>query len=196
MTAFITPCWKRLLERGAALLVGLWLGLGGALAGEIEPLKAALVPDERGYALDAEFSIRLGARLEDAVGLGVPLEFRLEFMLTKKRRYWIDEHIASRVLNYRLSYHALTRQYRLSVGGLHQSFASLEDALQVLRRVARLFVVDKVGLTPGAAYSAAVRLSLDHSQLPRPLQIDALADREWRVEAKTLRWEFIHTPEP
>lgn len=195
MTASITPCWKKLPERVLAICLVLWLSLGVALAASIEPKQATLLPDERGHVLNAEFAIRLGPRLEEAVGLGVPLEFRLEFVLTRKRRYWVDEHVAGRVLNYRLSYHALTRQFRLSLGGLHQSFATLDEALQVLGRVARLQVVDAGRLTPGETYSAALRLSLDHNQLPRPLQVDALADRDWRVEAKTLRWEFTYLPE-
>jgi len=166
--------------------------MGAALAGGIEPQSAELVPDERGHAIAAEFAIRLGPRLEEAVGLGVPLDFRFEFVLTRQRRYWIDEHVAGRVLNYRLGYHALTRQYRLSFGGLHQNFATLDEALQVLGRVARLHVVDREALVPGETYTAAVRLSLDHGKLPKPLQVDALADRDWRVDTKPLRWTFTH----
>lgn len=194
MTAFITHCWRRQLEQALALLAGL-LWLGGALAGGIEPRSASLAPDERAYVLSAEFAIELGPRIEDAVSRGVPLDFRFEFTLTRKRRYWVDEHIAGRVLNYRLSYHALTRQYRLAFGGLHQNFATLAEALQVLGRIARLQVVDKAVLTPGETYQAAVRLSFDHHQLPKPLQVDALADRDWRIEAKTLRWEFAPASE-
>jgi len=48
---------------------------------------------------------------------------------------------------------------------------------------------------PGETYAAAVRLSLDHSQLPKPLQVDALADRDWHVDAKTLHWSFVPAPE-
>jgi len=189
MTVSITPCWRKRLERTCCLL-GLWLACSLALAGSIEPTSAQLVPDEQGFALSARFTTLLGDRLEEAVGRGVPLNFRLEFTLARKRKYWIDEHISGRVLNYRLSYQALTRQYRLSIDGLHQNFDSLDDALAAMSRVARLHVVDKGQLDPGEAYLAAVRLSLDHEQLPKPLQIDALADRDWRVEAKILRWEF------
>lgn len=169
-----------------ALLLGGLLAAGLALAGSIEPKHVMLAPDERGHALTAEFSIDLGPRLEEAAGRGVPLYFRLEFTLARKRWYWVDEHVAGHVIDYRLSYHALTRQYRLSLGGLYQNFDTLAEALQVLERTARLHVVDRAQLSPGENYAAAARLSLDHTQLPKPLQLDALADREWRVEAKTL----------
>lgn len=195
MTAFITHCWRKCLEWPilfALLAAGLFT-TSAALAGSIEPKSATLLPDERGHALNVEFAIDLGPRLEEAVGRGVPLNFRLEFTLSRKRWYWIDEHVAGHVTNYRLSYQALTRQYRLSLGGLHRNFDTLEDALQVLERTARLHVMDRPALIPGENYTAAVRLSLDHSQLPKPLQIDALANRDWRVEAKTLRWGFVPT---
>lgn len=190
MTVFITPSLKKRLERMAAVLLCV-LGAGIAMAGGIEPKSASFVPDDRGQALTAEFTIDLGPRLVEAVEHGVPLNFRFEFDLTRKRRYWIDEHIASRVLDYRLGYYALTRQYRLSFGGLHQSFATLDEALQALARIAHLHVVDKQALSAGETYHAAVRLSLDHNQLPKPLQVDSLADSDWRVEAKTLRWNFV-----
>lgn len=193
MTAFITRYWKKCLEwlMLFALLAAGLLTTGAALAGSIEPKSAVLLPDERGHALSVEFAIDLGPRLEEAVGRGVPLNFRLEFTLSRKRWYWIDEHIAGHVIEYRLGYQALTRQYRLSLGGLHRNFDSLAEALQVLEHTARLHVVDRPALIPGENYTAAVRLSLDHSQLPKPLQIDALADRDWRVEAKILRWGFV-----
>lgn len=189
MTVSTTPCWKRCLET-AGFLLG-WLLCLSAWAGAIEPRQAVLAPEDGAYALAAQFDVDLGPRLAEAVGRGVTLHFRFEFTLARKRWYWVDEHIAGRVVDYQLSFQALTRQYRLSVGGLHQNFDSLEEALKALGRVARLRVADKTALLPGETYAAAVRLSLDHGQLPKPLQIDALADRDWRVEAKTWRWEFV-----
>ncbi len=48
----------------------------------------------------------------------------------------------------------------------------------------------------GESLAAAVRLSLDQNQLPKPLQIDALANDDWRVDARTLSWQFVPQPEP
>lgn len=189
MTVSITRCSKKWLER--ILLLLCWAWLGTALAGQIEPKHAGLQPDEQGQALTSEFVVHLGTRLEEAVGRGVPLHFRYEYELARKRWYWADEHVGGKVVEYRLSYHALTRQYRVSQGTSQRNFESLDDALATLGRPARLHAIDRNWLVPGETYRVAVRLSLDQNQLPKPLQVDALADRDWRIEAKTLRWEFV-----
>lgn len=194
MTASILPFWRKYLEHLVLLGMGL-LWFGAVQAGSIEPKSATLVPDDRGYAVTAEFNVQIGPRLEDAVSRGVPLHFRFEIQIKRKRWYWSDEHVAGRVLKYRLSYQALTRQYRLSLDNLHQNYDTLDAALHSLGRVARLHVVDKSALPANEPLSAAVRLSLDHNQLPKPLQIDALADRDWQVEAGILRWDFMPTVE-
>jgi len=189
MTVFITPCWKKRLS--AWLAACLLLVATGVYAGSIEPKQAELIATDEGYSLSAEFSIDLGARIEEAVARGVPLYFSLEFDLSRPRWYWSSEHVVDRRLEYRLAYNALTRQYRLSAGGLHQNFSTLPDVLRVIARVGALPVVDKAAVKPGEPYSAALRLSLDHSQLPKPLQVDALANRDWQVDAKVLRWQFV-----
>jgi len=185
MTVFITRSWKSV---SLALLLATVAVLSHA--GSIEPVRAAISPGEDGYVLSAEFALDLGPRLEEAVSRGVPLYFNLEFTISRGRWYWAEEHIAGRTVVYRLAYNALTRQYRLSVGGLHQGFESLADALRVLSRVSALPIAERAALKPGEAYSAALRLSLDHNQLPKPFQVDAIVNRDWQVEAKALRWQF------
>ncbi|MDO8787609.1 MAG: DUF4390 domain-containing protein [Sulfuritalea sp.] len=192
MTAFITRCCKR-IEAGlpALVLALLLLTAAAAQAGSIEPKRAALTPGEDGYALSAEFAIDLGNRLEDAVARGVPLYFNLEFVLERGRKYWVNEHIVTRSLTYKLAYSSLMRQYRLSTGNLHQNFGSLAEAMRVVGRIAALPVVDKNLIQPGEPYEAAVRLSLDRSQLPKPFQVDAIMDRDLQVDTKVLRWHFV-----
>ena len=192
MTAFFTRCCKRLEQGLAKLLPGLLLlGALAAHAGSIEPTRAALTPGDEGYALSAEFAVDLGSRLEDAVARGVPLYFNLEFVLERSRKYWVNEHITTRSLSYRLSYSSLTRQYRLTTGNLHQNFGSLAEAMRVVGRIAALPVLDKDALKNGESYEAAVRLALDRSQLPKPFQVDAIMDRDLQVETKVLRWQFV-----
>lgn len=188
MTAFITRCCKRL---EAGLLALLLLAALAAHAGSIEPKRAALTPGDDAYTLSAEFAIDLGTRLEDAVARGVPLYFNLEFVLERSRKYWVNEHITTRSLTYRLAYSGLTRQYRLTTGNLHQNFGSLAEAMRVVGRIAALPVAERDQIKAGESYEAAVRLALDRSQLPKPFQVDAITDRELQVETRVLRWQFV-----
>lgn len=188
MTASITRCWPnaaRLLV-AAALLIAAML----ARAGSIEPIKAQLIPAEDGYSLSAEFAIDLGPRVEEAVSHGIPLYFNLELEVSRPRWYWTNEDVASRGITYRLSYHALTQEYRLATGTLRRRFSNLGDTLRALERFNALPVIDKGALKPGQSYQVAVRLSLDRSQLPKPFQVDAIANKDWQVSAKVLRWQF------
>src|SRR5437879_12319689 len=115
----------------------------GAHAGEIEVRGAGLHAVEDGLVLDAEFAFELTPRLADVLVNGVPLYFRVDFELKRPRWYWFDEKAASKRLQLRLSYHALSRQYRLSTGLLQQNFPTLAEAPNVLKRLRDWLVVDR-----------------------------------------------------
>lgn len=167
-----------------AILLGLLVTALAAPAGRaqgIEVLDASLRAVEEGLVLDAEFELELTPRLAEVVANGVPLYFRVEFQLTRPRWYWFDEKAASRHLQLRLSYHALSRQYRLSTGLLQQSFATLEEALNVLKRVRNWLVVDRTASFAAADYHAALRMRLDTALLPKPFQMSALLNRDLQL---------------
>jgi hypothetical protein len=173
-----------------SLLLALALGWSAAAgAGNIEISHISLEANEEGYTLDADFQIELNPRLEDAIDKGVALYFEVEFELTRKRWYWFDVSV-NRQLMLRLSYHALTRQYRVSSGALFQSFSTLTDALRVLSRVRSWQVLEPGQTNVGADYQAALRMRLDVTQLPKPFQVSALTSREWNLASDWRRWPF------
>jgi hypothetical protein len=152
-----------------------------------------LAGEEGGYVLSADFHIDLNPHLEEAINKGVTLVFLVEFELDRPRWYWVDEKLLHRSLTWRLAYHALTRQYRLSSGALHLSFATLDEALQTMARLRR-WPVSEVSLRPGDTYLAALRMRLDISQLPKPFQVSALANRDWNLDSGWLRWSLVVPP--
>ena len=163
----------------------------GVLADTIPSRSAELRLEEDHYVLDAEFDSSLNATLEEAIVRGIPLYFVVEFDLWRPRLLWFDELIASHTITYRLSYSALTRQYRLSTGGaFYQNLATLEEAQRLISRVRGRNVVDKAALVKGVRYEAAVRLRLDTTQLPKPFQISALTSRDWNLSSDWVRWSF------
>ena len=188
MTGFITRCLKRcspLLAFAALLLLVAALS---AQAEGIEVERAALVAAEEGYFLEADFGVALNPTLEEALNKGVPLFFLLEFEVIRPRWYWFNEKILETRQQYRLSYHALTRQYRLGVGSLFHNFGALPEALDFLSRVRRRQVLEPGVLSKGDTYIAGVRMRLDVSQLPKPFQLNALASRDWNIGSEWRRW--------
>ena len=173
-----------------SLLLALVLGWStAARASNIDITQVTLEGNDEGYALDADFEIELNPRLEDAINKGVALYFQVEFELTRKRWYWFDDSVG-RQLMLRLSYHALTRQYRVSSGALFQSFSTLPDALRVLSRVRSWQVLERAEVSAGTDYQAGLRMRLDVTQLPKPFQVNALTSREWNLVSDWRRWPF------
>jgi hypothetical protein len=187
---FITACSKNLPERLCRWLLLLLLAPAIVWAAEIQVDNPQLAAGEDGYVLSADFRFELKPRLEEAVARGVVLYFVVDFEMTRERWYWLDQTVLARSLTYSLSYHALTRQYRLSTGGLHQSFGTLGEALAVLSRLRNWLVIDKgeAAVRPGETYQAALRLRLDPAQLPRPFQITALGNKDWTLAADWKIW--------
>jgi uncharacterized protein DUF4390 len=181
--------------RGIAFLWGLLavLVLGAAAAAradEIEVADARLASTEEGVVLAADFSFDLNPRLAEVVTNGVPLYFVVEFELTRPRWYWFDEKAAAKRIQLRLSYHALSRHYRLSTGVLQRNYATLDEALNVLRRVRNWLVVDRSVALADASYEAAVRMRLEVTMLPKPFQLSALTSRELNLESPWKRFAF------
>lgn len=190
--AFSTAFSKSLLELLRRWLLALAFVPALAVAAEIDIASPQLVAGDDGYVLSADFRLELTPRLEEAVTKGVVLYFVAEFELTRERWYWLDEKLSTRSLTYRLSYHALTRQYRLSTGGLHQSFATLSEAVQVLARLRNWLVIERGDkVKPGETYDAALRLRLDVNQLPRPFQITALGNKDWNLASDWKVWQAV-----
>ena len=189
MTASSMRCCRRL--SWIAALAAFWLAFAAPLAARangIEVQKAAVFTAEDGYTLEAEFEITLTHALEDVLNKGVPLYFTLEFELIRPRWYWFNEKITYARQQYRLSYNALTRQYRVGVGRLYQNFASLPEGLAFMSRVRMREIAEAAALSKGGSYTAALRMRLDTSQLPRPFQVSAVGSRDWSMSSDWHRW--------
>lgn len=118
------------------------------------------------------------------------LYFVVDFELMRSRWYWFDEQVTHRSRTIQLSYHALTRQYRLSTGSLHQGYATLDEALRVMSRLRHWPVIEKSEVRPDKTYQAALRMRLDLTQMPKTFQVSALSSREWSLSSDWQRWLF------
>lgn len=157
----------------------------------IEILRASLEPtvDGEAWALSADMALELGARLVEAVSRGVPLYFVADFMLVRPRWWWFNERMVDVSQTWRLSYHALTRQYRLLMNGLQQPFDNLDEALAALSRLRGWRVIER-DRARGGTFEASLRMRLDVSQLPKPFQVSAITERDWNLQSEWKRFPF------
>ena len=176
----------------AALLFGWFLSPLASMAAtdRIDVLQVNMETRDDGYYVNAEFDFELKPRMAEALERGLALFFVVELELTRPRWYWFDEKVANPTLTYRLSYHALTRQYRISTGTLQLGFPTLAEALGVMSHVRDWKIADRGALKAGETYVAQVRMRLDPGQLPKPFQINAITSREWTLESESKRFAF------
>ena len=189
MMVFFTLFWRR--SDRTALLLAFALAAFPALAAQphgIEVSRATVLTADDNYLLEADIDVVLSAPLEDALHKGIPLYFLLEFELVRSRWYWFNDKAVVLQRQFRLSYNALTRQYRVGVGAFYQNFPTLKEALQFMSKVRRREDLEPGTLNKGAVYSAALRLRLDTSQLPRPFNLNTLGSREWNLGSDWYRW--------
>ena len=191
--ASITPyCIKQYKQLRAPwramLLLLLCLGMMPlAYANGIMVNKVSVEVSDNNYQVTTDFDISLNFVVEQALTHGVPVYFSSEFSLKHPRWYWLDEEIAQGEQTSKLSYNILTRQYRITRGALYQNFDTLEEALRVFGH--QVFApIPATEIKPGAKLVASVRMRLDVSQLPKPLQVNALATKDWDLDSGWYRW--------
>jgi hypothetical protein len=64
----------------------------------------------------------------------------------------------------------------------------LQEALQAMGRVRAWPFIEQMRLQAGQGYELRLRMRLDASQLPRPLQIPGISQRDWSIEGTWKRF--------
>jgi hypothetical protein len=183
-------------------VIGLSMCTSIATAEGISISKAEARLTDEGYRISVDFDIQLSPMIEMALKHGVTLYFVSELTINRSRWYWLDTDVARDEQVAKLSFNALTQQYRITHGSLFQSFNDLKDALQVLGHQSAppvpIELLDKKGggyfsrlLKKGSeCCSAFVQMKLDVTQLPKPLQVNALTNEDWKLESEPYRWQI------
>ncbi len=156
--------------------------------GRIEIESFNLKRSAEGYRIDVEANITLNRTLKKALQKGVELFFVTRFLVMKPRWYWLDEEVARCKERIGLSYHALTRQYRLIHHTQLQSFTTLEAALQTLGNQSNLPVEEHTELDHDTEYVAILEMWLDVSRLSKPFQLEWFDTRDWNLSSKKKIW--------
>jgi hypothetical protein len=142
------------------------------------------------YLLNATIDFDLPDGARRAIREGVPLTLDLEIVLQRGRRFWLDDTVATLEQRYELVFHALTERYlvRNLNSGEQSSFATLEAALDVLRVIDDLPILDRALLNPKQRYDISLRASLDIRTMPDTLRFVLFWTDDWRQRSEWYTW--------
>lgn len=180
---------RQLLGLGAGWLVGgVAAGLPAAAGAGAE---LALLQASRGdgaLMLDFATRVTLPRAAEDALQRGVPIYFAAQATLLRSRWYWRDERVSRVNRVWRLAYQPLTSTWRVGLGGLNQSHATLADALAVVTRASQWRLAELQQIDPDSHYYVEFSWRLDTSQLPSPMLIGLVSGTDFSLGVeRTLR---------
>jgi hypothetical protein len=148
----------------------------------IDITRASIESTEDGYRLAANYAFDLNHGLVDAIQHGVQLYFTTEIELTRPRWWWRDEKAVSSRQTVRIWYDALLRKYNVTVmGSMQQTFATLDEAMFLIRRPSRWLIAPRGALKPGEVYQVSVRMFMDREYLQKPFQVNAFNNSDWRL---------------
>lgn len=166
----------------------------GAQGVELQQASLRIEPPD--LVLDAEFAIRLGSVVEEALERGVPLTLQITVRSVRDRRLWWDAIESETSYRASLSYHALSRRYvlqQLSPGerepGTQRVFFRRDAALKAWGTQLGLTIMPLTDWQTLPERRVEVRARLDVDALPHPLRTVAYVSPEWRLASDWIRVE-------
>ncbi len=169
--AAVAACFAAALPRAAL-----------AAEGQMQLMQAMLEPSGKDLYLSMSWEYDMPETLVDSLRRGIALYFVCEVRLQNKRWYWTDKDLGNLELVQRISFSPLTRQYRFSRGGLSQNYDTLEQILPITRQLIGWRIADS-SILDESSLELEVRMRLDVSRLPKPLQVVVGGNSDWALDS-------------
>ena len=174
----------------ALALIGLCYAQDSRAQGRFDIRSAYVERAEGVYQLNAtlDFEVIEGARA--AIRDGAPFTLHLEIVVRRERSYWLDEVVATLDQSYELLYHALSDRYlvRNVNSGEQVSFATLDAALDSLRVISNLPILDQALVRPERRHEISLRASVDVRTMPDTLRFILFWSDDWRQRSEWYTW--------
>jgi hypothetical protein len=158
--------------------------------GRLDIRSAYVEPTESVYELNSTLSFDLPEGAREVVREGVPLTLHLEIVVKRQRNYWLDFTLATLEQEYELVYHALSERYlvRNLNSGEQASFATLDAALDALRVISKLPILDRSLVESGLRHEISIRASIDVRTMPDTLRFVLFWADDWRQRSEWYTW--------
>jgi hypothetical protein len=182
------PRTRAALLLGAVALLCLLLALPlTARAAGAELVAFEAVRGDEGVVLNYALDFELPRGAEEALNKAVPLYFVAEAEVYRERWYWRDKRVASALRVWRIVFQPLTFTYRVTFGGLSQSFATRSEAFAAMRRGLDWRIAEPGQIEEGGRHYVEFSFRLDTSLLPRPMQIGIGNAPDWSLAVERMQ---------
>jgi hypothetical protein len=157
---------------------------------KIEVRSAFIEPADRVYQLNATIELELPEGARHAIRDGVVLTLDVDIVVHRTRRFWVDETVATLEQHYELVYHALSERYlvRNLNSDEQSSFSTLDAAIDSLRVLANIPILDKSLVLFDARHEVSLRATIDVRTMPDALRFVLFWVDDWRQRSEWYTW--------
>ncbi len=145
---------------------------------------------EQKILIECDMKYALDDRIKEALRNGIKMSFLLEIELRQDNTYWLDPVINKLQKEFRVKYHALSKQYILveTDSEKERSFSDLYSAFYYLSRIRDVELGSINGLNVENEYYIRARVRLVTEELPLPLRIKSYVSSSWRPASGWTLW--------
>jgi len=166
-----------------------------ALDGVLEVRSAYVSVEQNTLQLFARVAYPVNDDIRAALKDGLTLSFDLDMVVTRERRFWVDETVWEYKLGRELSYHAisdryLTREVDPRTASEQHSYASLEEALEALGTVDAYPLLTTSQVSPNRQYRVSLRAGVRRGRLSDTLRVMLFWTDDWHRESEWFSWSL------
>lgn len=145
---------------------------------------------DREINVDCRIKFAVDDKIKTAIGNGIEVSFILDLELRMEREIWLDATVAELRREFRIKYHALSKQYVMvdEDSGQERSFPDLYSAFFFIGNIRKnpLATIDVLELEQ--QYYIRARARLQTEKLPLPLRIKSYFSPDWRPSSGWTAW--------
>ncbi len=165
-----------------------------ALDGVLEVRSAYVAIDQGVFQLFARVAYPVNDDIRAALKDGLMLTFDLDVVVSRERRFWMDETVAEYTLKRELIYHAVSDRYVTrdldARSGEQRSYATLEEALEALGTVEAWPFLVQPQLSVNRQYRVSLRAGVRRGRLPDSLRVLLFWTDDWHRESEWFSWSL------
>jgi hypothetical protein len=179
----------------AMLLAGMSTGSRAeALDGLLEVSSAYVDVKQGVFQLFARVAYPVNDDIRAALKEGLMLNFDLDVVVSRERRFWVDESVAEYTLRRELIYHAVSDRYVArdvdSATNDQHSYSTLEEALEALGTVEAWPFLLSPQLSANRQYRVSLRAGVRRGRLSDTMRILLFWTDDWHRESEWFSWSL------